>query len=72
MRAKGWSVNGRHIERGYAFTASLEESKAAARKWDQDAVFWFDGTRFWLVPADEQRPPISLPMAGRVGSRAKH
>jgi hypothetical protein len=61
FRADGCSSNGAHVERGYAFSASVEEAAAHAARWTQAAVFWFDGDRFWLVPAGDQQEATPLP-----------
>jgi hypothetical protein len=43
--------------------ASLEDAVGMARELDQLALFWYDGTSFWLVPARVGERPLALPGA---------
>jgi DNA mismatch endonuclease (patch repair protein) len=59
--ADGSSINRKHSERGCAFSASIQEAATAGKAWSQDAVFWFDGRRFWVVPSGSPDKAIALP-----------
>jgi len=62
LRVDGWSPDGRHVESGVALEWSREESIVLARQWDQSAIYWYDGERFWVLGALTQVPP--WPLAG--------
>jgi hypothetical protein len=49
-QAHGRSPDGRHEESGWAIAASLEDARRLAAAFLQDALFWFDGARFLIVP----------------------
>jgi hypothetical protein len=61
--AHGRSPDGRHEEAGWAIAAPLGELKQLAADFRQNALFWFDGTRFFIVPVLLQGPPLPLPAA---------
>jgi hypothetical protein len=50
VKADGWSPDRIHVERGNACALSLPAAIALARRWQQLALFWFDGQRILLVP----------------------
>jgi hypothetical protein len=50
VEADGWSPNRTHVERGNACALDLPAALMLARKWQQLALFWFDGQRILLVP----------------------
>lgn len=54
MPAHGRSRDGSHVERGRALAVSREAAIAIGRQWEQVAVFWFDGSRFEVVPTRGQ------------------
>lgn len=49
--ATGSSPDGRHAEHGFAVWLERDDVVALARRFDQSAIFWFDGGAFWLVGA---------------------
>jgi uncharacterized protein DUF3293 len=61
--AQGASPDGRHEEPGWAIAAPLPELKRLAAEFRQNALFWFDGARFVIVPVLGQGPPLPLPAA---------
>lgn len=56
VEADGWSSDHAHVERGNACALDLEAAIALARKWDQLALFWFDGSQFTIVPCFHTEP----------------
>jgi len=63
LPADGVSPDGKHREPGFAVGMSLDEATRLARRYDQSAFFWFDGERFWIMPALVRTDPIYLPKA---------
>jgi hypothetical protein len=61
--AHGGSTDGRHLEPGWAVPVPLEEARKLAARFFQNAVFWFDGTKFVIVPVLASGPPLPLPQA---------
>jgi hypothetical protein len=59
--ADGESPDRSHIERGFAIALGRADAHALARAYEQLALYWFDGTRFWLDFVREPRDSISLP-----------
>lgn len=58
-----------HCERSVAVVAPLESVVKLAYEFDQLAIFWFDGSAFWIVPARSNRERVRLPLyAGLSGS----
>jgi hypothetical protein len=49
--AIGASPDGTHTEHGFAVWLERDDVVALARRFDQSAIFWFDGGAFWLVGA---------------------
>jgi hypothetical protein len=47
----GSSPDGKHVEHGFAVWLERDDVVALARRFDQSAIFWFDGGAFWLVGA---------------------
>jgi len=64
LAADGWSINGRHRERGFAIAAPRRELVELAMAFGQTAIFWFDGRRFLLVWCDH--PARGLPLPART------
>ena len=62
--AHGAAPDGSHLERGWAIPAPLEEVRALAARFFQNAVFWFDAGRFSIVPVLAPLPPLALPVGG--------
>lgn len=61
LRADGSSPDGQHVEPGYAVPLKLLAAVRLAHHWDQLGLFWFDGTRVWIVPADHSHHAVALP-----------
>lgn len=61
-RAEGRSPDGSHREPGWALNTPLETARGLAARFFQNALFWFDGDRFHLVPVIAPGPQISLPV----------
>ncbi len=59
--AHGGSSDGRHLEPGWAIPVPLDEARRLAARFFQNAVFWFDGTKFVIVPVLASGPQVSLP-----------
>lgn len=49
--ATGSSPDGKHREQGFAVWLERDDVVAIARRFEQSAIFWFDGGAFWLVGA---------------------
>jgi len=47
----GRSPDGRHRERGFCVWLERDDVVAIGRRFEQSAIFWFDGGAFWLVGA---------------------
>jgi hypothetical protein len=60
--AHGTSPDGAHVEPGWAIPAPLEEARSLATRFLQNAVFWFDGIRFSIVPVHAAGPLLTLPI----------
>jgi len=61
-RVDGRSPDGRHIEPGWALSLPLEAAKAIAARFFQNALFWYDGERFHLVPVLAAGQRVALPV----------
>ena len=61
VRVDGVSPDGAYREQCVALIASRSEAVALAKQYEQLALFWFDGERFWLVPAEVAERPRPLP-----------
>jgi hypothetical protein len=59
--ASGESPDGAHREHGYAVAMSREDALAMAERFGQLAIYWFDGTHFWLDAVQAARPSQRLP-----------
>jgi hypothetical protein len=57
----GVAPGGDHRERCVATPLGLGEAVALASRFDQVALFWYDGARFWLLPANADAAPHALP-----------
>jgi len=58
----GCSPNRAHCEPSVAIIAPLDELRALAIEHEQLAIFWFDGTQFWIIPARSSGPETPLPL----------
>lgn len=64
VRAIGEAAEGGHAEAGWALVVSREAAVAIARRWDQRALFWWDGLRFSIVPVLDEGAELALPPGG--------
>jgi Protein of unknown function (DUF3293) len=55
------SPDGSHCECSVAVLMPQDEAIALAREFEQVAIFWFDGKRFWIVGAMVETDPLMLP-----------
>ena len=56
----GVAPDGSYRERCAAALLPRQDAMALARRYEQLALFWFDGDRFWVLPGtahEEPRPP---------------
>ena len=60
-RVDGVSPDGRHRERSVAVRMTREDAVALGRRYQQSAIFWFDGRAFWLLGATVAAAPRRLP-----------
>jgi hypothetical protein len=59
--AHGSSPDGRHREPGWAVVAPPDEVRRLAAAFLQNAIFWYDGERFSIVPVLAEGDPTPLP-----------
>jgi hypothetical protein len=50
-----------HCECSFAVVMPQDEALDLARELEQVAIFWFDGSRFWIVGALAEADPLMLP-----------
>ncbi len=60
LRVDGLSPDRRHAERGVALAWPQQEILALATRWDQSAIYWWDGARFWVIGALTETQPWPL------------
>ena len=65
-RVDGVSPDGAHRERSVAVRLPKAEVVALGRRYQQSAVFWFDGGAFWLLGAEAAAEPQRLPAERRA------
>ncbi|HZH02564.1 MAG TPA: DUF3293 domain-containing protein [Myxococcaceae bacterium] len=61
VEVDGVAPDGDHRERCVAVALPREQAQTLACEWQQLALFWFDGARFWLLPAELDQPARPLP-----------
>jgi hypothetical protein len=59
--AEGRSPDGRHREPGWALAIPLAEATRLAADFFQNALFWYDGERFSIVPVLAPGQRLALP-----------
>lgn len=52
-----------HCERSIAVAARRAGVVEIACRYEQLAIFWFDGSSFWIVPVKSTREQVRLPVA---------
>jgi hypothetical protein len=55
------SPDGKHCEGSVAVQMAKEDAVSVAVEFDQVAIFWFDGSQFWIVGALLPTDPVMLP-----------
>jgi hypothetical protein len=60
IRVDGRSPDGRHVETGVALAWSQADVVALARKWQQSAIYWWDGSAVWVIGALTRSRPWRL------------
>lgn len=58
----GQSPDRSHREAGWAVAFPRAEAVALAREWEQEGLYWWDGSRFWIVSVAGDWPDIALPV----------
>lgn len=61
VAADGLSPDRLHREEGFAIRCSQAEAMRLARRFEQSAFFWFDGTTFSIIATIPRAAPIRLP-----------
>ena len=61
VRIDGTAPDGSYRERCVAVLLPRDEALALASRFEQLALFWYDGDGFWLLPAEAGAPPLELP-----------
>jgi hypothetical protein len=62
VRVDGVSPDGSYREHCVATLVARDEAVALARRFEQLALFWYDGSAFWLLPALAEKAPQRLPV----------
>ena len=57
----GVAPDGEYREHCVALAVARDDAVAMAEQYEQLALFWYDGSAFWLLPAEADQPPIRLP-----------
>lgn len=60
-RVDGVSPDGAHRERSVAVALPKDDAVALGRRFQQSAIFWYDGRDFWLLGAVVAAAPRRLP-----------
>jgi len=56
------SPDGSHCERSIAITLDEPSAISIAYRYEQLAIFWFDGDAFWIVPVHSDNERLRLPV----------
>jgi hypothetical protein len=70
LRSRGYGVarvdacspDRSHCECSVAVMMPQDEALDLAREMEQVAIFWFDGSRFWILGALVETDPLMLPL----------
>jgi hypothetical protein len=62
VRVDACSPDRSHCECSVALLAEFNRAIEIAKRWEQVAIFWFDGASFWIYGAIESIEPIRLPV----------
>jgi hypothetical protein len=63
VRLDACSPDKSHCECSVALVADRQRVIEIARQWQQVAIFWFDGSRFWIYGGISDADPIALPVS---------
>lgn len=61
LRVDACSPDGEHCECSVAVKMARTEAVRLAAEFEQVAIFWFDGTQFWIVGVKVETDPVMLP-----------
>lgn len=61
IRVDACSPDESHCECSVALSSTRERAIEIARRFNQVAIFWFDGDHFWIVGVLSSAPPMKLP-----------
>lgn len=62
VRVDACSPDRSHCECSVAMSADFDRAIDIAKRWEQIAIFWFDGQSFWIYGAIEAIEPVRLPV----------
>jgi len=62
VRVDACSPDRSHCECSVALSAEFDRAIDIAKRWEQIAIFWFDGQSFWIYGAIEPIEPVRLPV----------
>lgn len=62
IRVDACSPDRSHCECSVAVKGPRERAVEVAKRWDQLAIFWWDGASFWLYGAIVDIKPLMLPL----------
>jgi len=62
VRVDACSPDKSHCECSVALAAPLDRAIAVARRFEQVAIFWFDGENFWIEGVLSSARPMKLPV----------
>ena len=51
-----------HCERSVAVKTDVVSARRIAARWEQLAIFWWDGREFWIYGAESSVEPVRLPV----------
>jgi hypothetical protein len=61
IRVDACSPDDSHCECGVALAVPLDRAIAIAKRFEQVAIFWFDGDNFWIEGVLSSAKPMKLP-----------
>ena len=63
VRVDACSPDRSHCERSVALAGDFDRAIEIAKRWKQVAIFWYDGSCFWIYGAVESMEPVKLPIS---------
>ena len=63
VRLDACSPDKSHCECSVALEADRERAVDIARRFEQVAIFWYDGSKFWIYGAISEADPVLLPVS---------